>query len=84
LNGARLSTRFSGRTEDKWADVRYDRGLYGIPRLEGVHATLECEKLAHGSHEIVPNTAQIALPRLRSVCIVDVGGDIQLPLGATQ
>lgn len=41
---ASLSTHFSGRTEDKWADVRYDRGLYGIPRLEGVHATLECEK----------------------------------------
>jgi flavin reductase (DIM6/NTAB) family NADH-FMN oxidoreductase RutF len=43
---AYLSAHFSGRAEDKWADIPYDVGLYGIPRLAGVHATLECEKHA--------------------------------------
>lgn len=39
--------------------------------------------IAHGAHAIVPNTAQIASPRLGSVCIVDVGGH-PTPLGAAQ
>jgi flavin reductase (DIM6/NTAB) family NADH-FMN oxidoreductase RutF len=54
-NQAQLSTRFAGGTEDKWANVAHDAGIYGIPRLAGVHAILECEKHARhfgGDHVI--------------------------------
>jgi flavin reductase (DIM6/NTAB) family NADH-FMN oxidoreductase RutF len=44
-----LSAHFAGKAQEKWAHIRYDRGLYGIPRLAGAHATLECEK--HAKHE---------------------------------
>jgi flavin reductase (DIM6/NTAB) family NADH-FMN oxidoreductase RutF len=50
-----LSNRFAGGSERKWADVAHDAGIYGIPRLLGVHATLECEKHARhtgGDHVI--------------------------------
>jgi flavin reductase (DIM6/NTAB) family NADH-FMN oxidoreductase RutF len=46
---ADLSTVFAGKSQGKWEEIRYERALYGIPRLEGVHAALECEK--HTRHE---------------------------------
>jgi 4-hydroxyphenylacetate 3-hydroxylase, reductase component len=46
---AELSSRFAGGTEDKWANVPREVGIYGIPRLAGVHAVLECEKHARHS-----------------------------------
>lgn len=52
---AELSSRFAGGTEDKWANVPREAGIYGIPRLSGVHAVLECEKHARhlgGDHVI--------------------------------
>jgi flavin reductase (DIM6/NTAB) family NADH-FMN oxidoreductase RutF len=54
-NQAELSGLFAGGTEDKWANVAHHAGIYGIPRLAGVHATLECEKHARhfgGDHVI--------------------------------
>ncbi len=52
-NQAELSSRFAGRfnseLQQNWQNVSWDRGLYGIPRLVGVHATLECEK--HARHQ---------------------------------
>jgi flavin reductase (DIM6/NTAB) family NADH-FMN oxidoreductase RutF len=44
-----LSAHFAGAKGHSWADVSYETGLYGIPRLSGVHAALECEK--HARHD---------------------------------
>jgi flavin reductase (DIM6/NTAB) family NADH-FMN oxidoreductase RutF len=52
---AQLSSRFAGRNEDKWTNVAHEPGIYGIPRLTGAHAILECEKHARhfgGDHVI--------------------------------
>jgi flavin reductase (DIM6/NTAB) family NADH-FMN oxidoreductase RutF len=52
---AQLSSRFAGRNEDKWTHVAHEPGIYGIPRLAGAHAVLECEKHARhfgGDHVI--------------------------------
>jgi flavin reductase (DIM6/NTAB) family NADH-FMN oxidoreductase RutF len=46
---AELSTHFAGKSRENWANIRYEPGLYGIPRLSGVHAALECEK--HAKYE---------------------------------
>ena len=61
---AGLSTHFSGRTEDKWAHVRYDRGLYGIPRLEGVHAALECRSIQNSMAVTMLFSSDVRLPLL--------------------
>jgi flavin reductase (DIM6/NTAB) family NADH-FMN oxidoreductase RutF len=50
-----LSTLFAGKSAARWSDIRYEPGLYGIPRLSGVHAALECEKYTRhetGDHVI--------------------------------
>lgn len=38
-----LSIRFASRSEDKWAGMRWDEGLGGLPLLPGCIATLECK-----------------------------------------
>lgn len=46
---SRFAGRFNGERYENWQNVVWDRGLYGIPRLVGVHAALECEK--HARHQ---------------------------------
>lgn len=38
-----LSIRFASRSEDKWAAVKWDSGIGGVPLLQGCIATLECK-----------------------------------------
>jgi flavin reductase (DIM6/NTAB) family NADH-FMN oxidoreductase RutF len=44
-----MSGLFAGKSANRWSEVAYDRGIYGIPRLTGAHAILECEK--HARHD---------------------------------
>lgn len=38
-----LSTRFASRSDDKWAGIKWERGIGGVPLLGGCLATLECK-----------------------------------------
>ncbi|MGE5517879.1 MAG: flavin reductase family protein [Bacteroidota bacterium] len=38
-----LSIRFASRSEDKWAGMKWDAGVSGVPVLNGCLATLECK-----------------------------------------
>ena len=38
-----LSIRFASRSEDKWAGLKFERGLGDVPLLGGCLATLECK-----------------------------------------
>lgn len=38
-----LSIRFASRSEDKWAGMKWESGLGGVPLLNGCLATLECK-----------------------------------------
>ena len=38
-----LSIRFASRSEDKWAGVKWEKGVGGVPLLPGCIATLECK-----------------------------------------
>ena len=50
-----LSKRFSRQGEDRWNGVEYDEGVFGLPRLRGAHATIECalhDVLSGGDHQM--------------------------------
>lgn len=38
-----LSIRFASRSEDKWAGMKWESGIAGVPLLSGCIATLECK-----------------------------------------
>lgn len=50
-----LSIRFASRSEDKWAAVKWEPGIAGVPLLQGCIATLECklvDAIEGGDHMI--------------------------------
>ncbi|HLO77340.1 MAG TPA: flavin reductase family protein [Magnetospirillum sp.] len=50
-----LSIRFASRSEDKWAGVKWERGLAGVPLLNGCLTSLECQLvnvMDGGDHQV--------------------------------